>query len=125
MVIYMIKKAFAVNALFLISSLAIVLYSGRLVHAILLLAAVYLFVAYSSECRGVENIWIFMLIAVGFMPINIALEMQLYEYVSLLAGGPIGKILSVIILYAILFSLEEIIAGLIGRVIWRKQRMDG
>ena len=58
------------------------------------------------------------------MPINIALEMQLYEYVSLLASGPIGKILSVIILYAILFSLEEIIAGLIGRVIWRKQRMD-
>ena len=50
----MLKKAFAVNALFLISSLAIVLYSGRLIHAILLLAAVYLFVAYSSECRGVE-----------------------------------------------------------------------
>ena len=50
-----------------------------------------------------------MLIAVGFMPINIALEMQLYEYVSLLASGPIGKILSVIILYAILFSLEDLI----------------
>ena len=120
----MIKKAFVINALFLISSLAIVLYSGKLIHVCLLLAAVFLFVAYSSECRGAENIWIFMLIAIGFIPLNIALEMQLYEYVSLLAGGPIGKILSGIILYAILFSLEEIIAGLIGRIIWREQRMD-
>lgn len=124
MVIYMIKKAFAINALFLISSLAIVLYSGKLIQVCLLFAAVFLFVAYSSECRGTENIWIFMLIAIGFIPLNIALEMQLYEYVYLLASGPIGKILSVIILYAILFSLEEIIAGLIGRIIWREQRMD-
>jgi len=123
-VIYMIKKSFVVNALFLISSLAIVLYSGRLIQVCLLFAAVFLFVAYSSECRGTENIWIFMLVAIGFIPINIALVMQLYEYVYLLASGPIGKILSVIIFYAILFSLEEIIAGLIGRIIWREQRMD-
>lgn len=120
----MIKKGFVVNALFLISSLAIVLYSGRLIHVFLLLVAVYLFVAYSSECKGVENIWIFMMIAIGFIPINVALEIQIYEYVSLLASGPIGKVLSVIIIYAVLFSVEEIIAGLIGRVIWRCQRMD-
>lgn len=120
----MIKKTFVVNALFLISSLAIVMYSGKLIQVCLLFAAVFLFVAYSSECRGVENIWIFMLIAVGFIPVNIALEMQLYEYISLLADGPIGKILSVIIHYAILFCLEEIVAGLIGRIIWREQRMD-
>lgn len=124
MVIHMIKKGFVVNALFLISSLAIVLYSGRLIHVFLLLVAVYLFVAYSSECKGVENIWIFMMIAIGFIPINVALEIQIYEYVSLLASGPIGKVLSVIIIYAVLFSVEEIIAGLIGRVIWRCQRMD-
>lgn len=65
-----------------------------------------------------------MLVAIGFIPINVALEMQLYVYIFSLADGPIGKILSVIMVYAVLFSLEEIMAGLIGRIIWRHQRMD-
>jgi len=120
----MIKKAFIANAIFLISSLIIVFYSGNLLHIGMLVAAIYLFVAYSDECRGIENIWIFILIAVGFIPINIALEMKLYEYIIVLAGGIIGKILSVIVAYTVLFSLEEIAAGIIGRIIWKHQAMD-
>lgn len=120
----MIKKAFIINAIFLISSMIIALYAGGLIQISLLLVAVYMFVAYSSECRGNESIWIFMLVAVGLIPVNIALEIQLYDYVSAVAEGLVGKMLSVIVFYAVIFSIEEIVAGLIGRIIWRHQSMD-
>lgn len=123
-VINMLKKAYGANLLFLISSLAIVLYSGNVWHIGLFFVAIYLFVAYSNECRGSENIWIFMLVAIGFIPINVALEMRFHEYISLLAGGIFGRLLSFVMIYVVLFSIEEIFAGLIGRIIWRRQKFD-
>jgi len=120
----MLKKVFGANVLFLIGSLAIVLYSGNIWHIGLFVAAIYLFVAYSNECRGIESIWIFMLVAIGFIPINVAFEMRFYEYIFVLTSGVIGKILATMMVYTILFSLEEIIAGLIGRILWKNQKMD-
>ena len=120
----MIKKALGANMLFLISSLAIVLYSGPVWHIGLYIVAIYLFVAYSNECRGTESIWIFMLVAIGFVPINVALEMSFHEYIFLLTSGIIGRFLSLVMVYIVLFSIEEILAGLIGRIIWRRQKFD-
>ena len=123
-VIYMLNKVFVINAMFLITSLAIVLYSGNILYIGLFLAAIYLFVAYSKECRGIESIWIFMLVAVGFIPINVAFEIYYHDFIFTLTDGIIGKILSVVMVYTVLFSLEELFAGIIGRIIWRHQEMD-
>lgn len=120
----MLNKVFVINAMFLSTSLAIVLYSGNILYIGLFLAAIYLFVAYSKACRGIESIWIFMLVAVGFIPINVAFEIYYHDFIFALTDGIIGKILSVVMVYTVLFSLEELFAGIIGRIIWRHQEMD-
>lgn len=68
-----------------------------------------------------ENLWMFLLVAVTAIPINVNL---IYSFVNM---GYLKElnwfriILWIFLIYCILFSIEEIVFGVITRFIWRKQ----
>ena len=68
-----------------------------------------------------ENMWMFLLVAFTSIPTNIyviylTLSLESFEnYFSFM------MVLWGILLYCILLSIEEIVFGLITRIIWRKQ----
>lgn len=90
--------------------------------SLLLATGVYffLFVWLVPICKHKENLWMFILVAIASIPLNI--KMCNMAFVGLLAEMPIlVKFLWVVLLYCILFSVEEIVFGFVTRVIWRKQ----
>lgn len=81
----------------------------------------FLFVWLVPICKHKENLWMFILVAIASVPINI---LVIYEaiFVGLLTETPIvAKFLWGVLLYCVVFSVEEIVFGLVTRIIWRKQ----
>ena len=72
--------------------------------------------------RHQHNIWLFILTAVGSIPINT----KLLGYELLLAmfdsGVPIiGTLIARVQVYFMLFTLQEIVVGIVGQMVWSKQ----
>ena len=89
-----------------------------------MVAAVFVLVGTMPFCRRHENIWLFVLWAACCMPLNFMLLKVYPLWLDLLYDG-IGKgILYHLIQMEwvlILSSVEEIVIGFVGRIIWRKQ----
>jgi hypothetical protein len=73
-------------------------------------------------CKRRESLWMFLLVALSTIPLNLHL---LAEYGDLVGvsrnSGIIALSLLSIIWYDVLLSVEEIIMGIITRLIWKKQ----
>lgn len=72
-------------------------------------------------CRKRESLWMFLIVAICSLPINLYLISQLmfeiFDYVELF----IVKLSWYGLIYCMLLSCEEIIFGIITRKVWRKQ----
>lgn len=74
-------------------------------------------VAVLPVCKNNENVWTFFMIALTVTPINIKIIVHFIQgNVNLFIGIVMG-----LLLYFIMLSIEEIIAGTIVRIIWPKQ----
>lgn len=82
------------------------------------------YVALAKVCEGHENMWIFVLLGIGVFPHNVFIIYLLRDWFDVVSGGMVSKIAVMILLFFILFSLEEIVVGLIGRKIWPIQKDD-
>jgi len=68
-----------------------------------------------------ESLFMFILVAVAGLPLNIRLAYWLVFDGIISSGFLIGDILWVAFLCCVLFSVEEIVFGVITRMIWKKQ----
>ena len=114
--------AAVLGAALLLSALCAV--SGKLLFLALLASALLLGTAILPEARGRENCVMFALLAVSSVPADLylvysALNSELVWEFS--EGKTFVLILMAPILYAVLFSVEQIVMGVVVRLIWPRQ----
>lgn len=68
-----------------------------------------------------ESLWMFIFVAVAGLPINICLSYFLISEDFIGSGFWVGNILWGVLLCCVFFSVEEIVFGIVTRLIWRKQ----
>lgn len=74
-------------------------------------------------CRQHENMWLFVLTAIGSMPINISLTHYIIDFGIFETGFPVlGIVVTSVEIYLLLLGVEEIVIGVLGRMIWKKQK---
>lgn len=71
--------------------------------------------------RKRESLYMFILVAIAGLPINIRLSYWLVSKGFISSGFLVGDIIWGVLLYCISFSVEEIVFGVITRMIWRRQ----
>lgn len=87
------------------------------------LIAIIIFVAAERECRGNENFWLYVLFGVSSIPLNIEIAYRISQVINYIIGySTLYSCLVFVLLMALLFNLEEILIGIVGRVIWKKQK---
>lgn len=89
----------------------------------LLLAVLSLFVIVGTVplFRRRESLYMFIFVAIAGVPINIGLSYWLVSEGLVSAGFVIGDILWGMLLCCVFLSVEEIIFGVVTRMIWKRQ----
>lgn len=68
-----------------------------------------------------ESLYMFILVGIAGIPINIRLSYWLVSEEFISSGFLLGNILWVALLCCVFFSVEEIVFGVVARFIWKKQ----
>lgn len=89
----------------------------------LLLCVLSLFIVVGTVplFRKRESLFMFILVAIAGLPVNIRLAYWLVFDGFISSGFLVGDILWMAFLCCVLFSVEEIVFGIITRMIWKKQ----
>ncbi len=83
---------------------------------------IYLFVGICKICRKRESLWVFILVALIMIPFNIYMIRSILSYVGNYTDIRwFVKLAICPLLYIVIFCIEEIILGIIGRLIWKRQ----
>ncbi len=84
----------------------------------------FVFVNNYRKVRRYESLAIFVLLVFATIPVNAVIAYFYYLVFSFYKGfvGTIIRIFLVILFYAILLSMEELVFGIIGRRIWKYQK---
>lgn len=97
-------------------------FCNTLLMTLISLVGAFLEISLCSACRRHENLWLFILVGIVTIPANIDISIYLCDYFAYDHGEiPVFKILFFPLLYAGILCLEEIMLGIIGRLIWRNQ----
>ncbi len=78
-------------------------------------------VGLAPACKKHESIWMFLLVFFSFIPVNVLIMIIMDKLGMLLHPMFILSLCRCIFYYAMLFSVEEIVMGVITRAIWKKQ----
>lgn len=90
---------------------------------ILSIMSVLFIVAVVPWCRQHENMWLFVLTAIASVPINITLTRYTIDIGIFETGFPfLGKLITSLEIFLLLLGIEEIIVGVLGRMIWKRQK---
>ena len=90
---------------------------------VVLIAAVLFIVGVVPWCRQHENMWLFVLTAIGSVPINITLTHYILDIGIFETDFPVlGVFITSLEIYLLLLGIEEIIIGVLGRMIWKRQK---
>ena len=90
---------------------------------IVALIAIVFLVAAEQECRGKENFWLYVLLGVSSIPLNIVISYRISQIINYIVGySNLYLCLVFVLLMALLINLEEILIGIVGRAICRKQK---
>ena len=90
---------------------------------VVLIVSLLFIVAVIPWCRQHENMWLFVLTAIGSVPINITLTRCVIDMGILETGFPVlGVLVTSLEIYLLLLGIEEIIIGVLGRMIWKRQK---
>lgn len=103
----------------LLSVIAVLTHSAILFAALLL--SNFIIVGGVPDFKGHENVWMFIVVAISSIPLNIYILALINECGFLFGSMFLLGILRCISYYSILFSVEEVIMGVITRMIWRRQ----
>lgn len=88
------------------------------VYFILAIAFAFLYIAVMPTCKYNENTWMFFMVAITVTPVNIRI------IIYALSGSAIlfFSVVFGVILFFIMLSIEELIVGIITRLVWKNQR---
>lgn len=90
---------------------------------IILIVSVFLIVVVVPLCRHHENMWLFVLTAIGSVPINLSLTHCIIDSGILKNRFPVlVRVVTSVEIYLLLLGIEEIVIGVFGRMIWKKQK---
>lgn len=90
---------------------------------VVLIVSILFIVAVVPWCRQHENMWLFVLTAIGSVPINITLTRYIIDMEIFETGFPVlGVLVTSLEIYLLLLGIEEIIIGVLGRMIWKRQK---
>ena len=118
------KKASAVQLVTALIPVGIAIYylfSGNWRLLPVIAAAIIAVIAVMPVYRRRESLWIFVITAAASIPVNIRLSILLDKWDILDMGIPFSEYIVALFLCMMLFSVEEIILGVAGRLIWRRQ----
>lgn len=113
------------NKLAVLSPMIFVIFSmfiDRFLLTVILLIAIYLYISICNLCRKHESLWLFVLVGIVTVPVNIEISIIICKYFSYFFGK--AFVLNLIyfpLAYSVLLSFEEIFLGIIGRIIWKNQ----
>ena len=88
---------------------------------VILLLSHFLILLFVPVFKGRENLWMFIAVAISSIPVNVLAVISLWRYDIAEEIGMLNSVLLCILYYAVLFSIEEIVMGLITRLIWKRQ----
>lgn len=92
----------------------------RLIISVVLL---FMIVKVLPMCRGYESLWLFVLTVIGSIPINARLVVETLDMGLFYSGIPvIGAVMTAVEVYLCALAVEEIVIGMLGRILWKKQR---
>lgn len=83
--------------------------------------AVYIVIATLPLYRHRESLWVFFWIFLTTIPINIMVVYELLTSWFFKGALLLTNIIRGYLIFFILFSLEELVCGLIARIIWKRQ----
>lgn len=110
----------AISLLPLVFSIAFLI-NQSWIALLLFVLSLFIIVGTIPLFRRRESLYMFLLVAIAGLPINIRLSFWLIyeEFISL--DFFVGDILLYLVFGCVLFSVEEIVFGVITRLIWKKQ----
>jgi hypothetical protein len=88
---------------------------------LLCVISLYLVVGILPLFKKQESLYMFIFIAIAGFPINARISYWLVSEDFIGSNFLVGDILWVILLCCMFFSVEEILLGVIARIIWHKQ----
>lgn len=85
---------------------------------------IFVFCAINPVCRKTQNTWIYVLTMIIGIPTNVRIVDKIRQsfYYDGEKFASIKNVLVVILSYLIIFSIEEVMMGIIGRMIWKRQQ---
>lgn len=92
---------------------------------LMIIILIFLFVAVMPLCHKRENLWLFVLGMYSLFPVNTILlnDTNFASYILLepFCNMKIFNFIIVLVMAAIIMSIESILIGLLGRVFWKRQ----
>lgn len=88
----------------------------------LAVAAVFCVVAMAPVCRDRESVWIFVILFLTVLPMDLPLVAAVLETAFFRDAMGITNLFRGGIMLVVLISIQEIACGILARVIWRRQK---
>lgn len=104
----------------LLLSVAFVFYQSVLLTVLMIISS-FVIVGTVPIFKKAQNIWMFLIVSVTVIPVNSYMICAIFSLGSLEDYNLFNKILYGAMLYCVFFSVEEILFGVITRLIWRNQ----
>ncbi|MGYP000178932517 len=104
----------------LMFSVAFVFYQSVLLTVLMIISS-FVIVGTVPIFKKTQNIWMFLIVSVTVIPVNSYMICAIFSLGSLEDYNLFNKILYGAMLYCVFFSIEEILFGVITRLIWRNQ----
>lgn len=104
----------------LLLSVAFVFYQSVLLTVLMIISS-FVIVGTVPIFKKTQNIWMFLIVSVTVIPVNSYMICAIFSLGSLEDYNLFNKILYGAMLYCVFFSVEEILFGVITRLIWQNQ----
>lgn len=114
------KDSYTLDLIPLQFSLAFVFYQSVLL-TVLMIISPFVIVGTVPIFKKTQNIWMFLIVSVTVIPVNSYMICAIFSLGSSEDYNLFNKILYGAMLYCVFFSVEEILFGVITRLIWRNQ----
>lgn len=89
---------------------------------VLSIFAIFFAISVCRSCKNHESLWLFVLAGAALIPANIRLSLYACDYFGYLwSDASIMKFIYIPLAFSMLLCIEEIILGVIGRIVWKEQ----
>lgn len=88
---------------------------------VILIVTHFIILKFIPVFKGYESVWMFIFVSISSIPLNVYILSLINEWGFLFDTILFLGILRAVLYYAVLFSIEQIIMGVVTRIVWKKQ----